>query len=715
MNSDNSQFNYNISLRVKILIFLCLVGIITLLFPRGESLEFRLDAGSIWLQDDLIADRSFPILKDATTYSEEIKLARKSVFPIFQKLPVNHESVNDSVKKYSEIIFSEKKIPNYIVFLSNSSKNAITKSESKKKLAAQFHDLVNKELQYFRNKDIINISFNELNNDTLAVRDRKFDLLKNKTLFWDKNKIRDKLLSDISTIFPNNPELTIAAVEYVYYFIPTNYAYDKSLTEKEIKERELKVSRNQGIVDENEKIVSKHEKITPEIKRKIESYRISKSKESTISGTAKQILGKFVHVAAILTLFVIYIFLFRKKLYNNNLHLIMISLIIIFVSVLAYLISSIDVQYPIRFLIIVPVASMLFTILFDSRLGFYGTVVTALLVGGIRGNDYPFTIISVFAGALAVYTVRDIKNRRQIFRSFVYIMLGYLLSILAFGLERYDDINNIMLEVSIASINALFSPILTYGLTIFFEKFFGITTDLTYLELTDFNCDLLKTLQANSPGTFMHSLALGSMVEIGAEAVGANPLLARVGAYYHDIGKTMNPEYFIENQTGSNNIHETLTPEASRDIIIDHVKKGVQIAKFNKLPESVIDFIPMHHGTMVVKFFYEKAKELYGENVNIDDYRYLGPKPNTKETAILMLADACESTVRSMKNADRTRIENVVSNIFKQRLDDGQLNESTLTFKDLIIIKEKFILFLLSQFHTRIKYPMQDQMENTKV
>ena len=247
---------------------------------------------------------------------------------------------------------------------------------------------------------------------------------------------------------------------------------------------------------------------------------------------------------------------------------------------------------------------------------------------------------------------------------------------------------------------------------IFFEKIFKITTDLTLLELSNFDRPLLKDLARKAPGTFNHSMTMGTLAEAAAEIVGANPLLARVGAYYHDIGKTIYPQNFVENQLDSQNVHENLSPEESVSIIAKHVVEGINLAKDLDLPQEIIDFIPMHHGTMVMSFFYEKAKKLYGEEkVNIEDYKYPGPKPNSKETAIIMLADGCESAVRSIDEPDPTKVENLISKIIKTRVDDGQLDDSPITFSDISKIKEAFIGILLGQHHRRIRYPKQDEME----
>jgi putative nucleotidyltransferase with HDIG domain len=355
---------------------------------------------------------------------------------------------------------------------------------------------------------------------------------------------------------------------------------------------------------------------------------------------------------------------------------------------------------------------MIFTIVFDSRVGFYLTVILSLIIGALRGNDYTFMAMNFIAGGLSVYTVRDIKNRTQIFRSFLYILVGYTASILAFGLERFAPIDSMLIELAFAASNALISPVLTYGLLIFFERLFNITTDLTLLEFSNFDRPLLRDLARKAPGTFNHSMTMGTIAEAAAESIGAHALLTRVGAYYHDIGKIILPQNFVENQLNNQNVHENLPPEESAALILKHVNEGIELAKQNKLPQELIDFIPMHHGTTTSTYFYEKAKNLYGEDkVSINDYKYPGPKPNTKETAIVMLADGCESAVRSITDPDAQKVENMINNIFNSRLKEGQLDEAPITFKDITKMKEAFLSILISQHHRRIKYPKQEEVE----
>jgi putative nucleotidyltransferase with HDIG domain len=380
------------------------------------------------------------------------------------------------------------------------------------------------------------------------------------------------------------------------------------------------------------------------------------------------------------------------------------SIILILISFFAFISLKVEVDLPVEYLIFVPVASMLVTIIFDSRLGFYVTVVTSLIIGGIRGNDYTIATANIVAGALAVYSVRDIKNRSQIFRSLLFILLGYLASILAFGFERYSSFNVMSNEAIFALANSIISPVLTYGILIFFERIFNVTTDLTLVELADFNNPLLQELRIKAPGTFHHSVNISIMAESAAKAIGANTILTKVGALYHDIGKIVEPNYFIENIRDEKSEHEDLDPEQSAQIILNHVEEGIELAKKYNLPDEIINFIPEHHGTTQVQYFLTIAKKL-GRKVDEDMFRYPGPKPKSKETAIVMLADAVESMSRNLEVVNESILDELIEDVIRKRFEEGQLNDSNLTLKDLTLIKQSFIQTLLGIYHQRIEYP----------
>ena len=719
--------NLRSSLRVKFVIIFITALLIVLMFPRGESIESEVTVGSVWVHEDLISSTTFEILKDQKTYENEKNQAAKTILPIFFRDISLEKLYLDSLKGSNLFLSKElsksNNAQNSTKLLSDGSYSTLYKFTHKQKpftgsrisSIIQVFSNASQILNKIYQRGLLSVSYKDIPRDSIALRDGKFENAFPKTNYLDRNSVNNFIQFYLNGNVGSDTELNVAIEEYIANFIKPNLVFSRQLTDAAVQNAKDKIPPNVGIVNENERIVAKHDRITPEVKLKIGSYKIAKGQETGYWERFSQNFGKFLHILIVLLPFIIYIVLFRKRIYGDNLKIILIACIILFISFLTFLIYQLDVPSPVEFLVLVPVASMLLTIIFDSRVGFYGTVIISLIVGGLRGNDYAFALTNIIAGGLAAFTVRDIKNRTQIFRSFLYIFIGYALSIIAFGFERFDSFNQLLSSFAFAISNALISPVLTYGLIIFVERIFKITTDLTLLELTDFNQPLLKELAKSAPGTFNHSINMGTLVETSAEAIGANSTLARVGAYYHDIGKTIDPESFVENQIDTKNIHEHLSPERSVKLILDHVKKGIELGQNYSLPKEVIDFIPMHHGTMIISYFYEKAKELYGEaKVDLNDYRYPGPKPNTKETAVVMLADACESTVRSLNDADSQKIENVINNLINSRIDDGQLDEAPLTFKDIKQIKESFLSILVGHQHKRIRYPKQEEMENTK-
>jgi hypothetical protein len=713
------------NIKLKILLGVFTVLLIVLMFPKGESIESEVSIGSIWIHDDLIASFSFPIYKDQPAYKKELREAAALVLPVFVKDDNIVKKINDSIASYNSFLLlsldhspsgESGNNPTFLGSRSFSELNVLRKQEKSGIISKRINLNVffSTARQILANVYNIPVLSNPPNNklfDSISVRTGSVDKIETVNHCISLNQAKDKIIENLDNLNFSDG-FKSALVEYTTHFIFPNLVYDPALTREEIQHAQGNVFKYLGIVNENERIIGKHDRITKDDWLKIDSYKKAKGEKIGNEGFFLQSVGKFIHISFLLTIFVIYLFLFRKKIFHDNGKLLLMASTLLLLAFITFLTNMLSLPVPMSFFIFIPAASMLMTIIFDSRIGFYTTIIFSLVIGALRGNDYSFAAMNIFAGALSVFTVRDIKNRSQIFRSFLFIFLGYIIAIFAFGLEQFASPQTLLIEISFAAINAFISPVLTYGLLIFFERIFNITTDLTLLELSNFESPLLKELARKAPGSFNHSMTVGTLAETAAERIGANPLLARVGAYYHDIGKTITPQNFVENQLNNQNVHEGLTPEESVNVIIRHVNEGIGLAMENKVPHEIINFIPMHHGTSVISYFYDKAKKLYGtENVNINDYCYPGPKPDSKETAIVMLADSCESAVRSIDNPDRTKVENVIDTIIKDRISSGQLNDAPVTFSDIPKIKESFITILIGQHHKRIKYPKQEEME----
>jgi putative nucleotidyltransferase with HDIG domain len=718
---------------VKFFIALITVILITAMFPKYETIETDYVVGMVWSKEDLIASFSFPIYKSESVYKKEVESAREQVFPVFD---INSAKTNESnwldslstellriekIVDYSLSMEKEKTLPEEKRTLSEQGINNL-KSELKVTFTeAEWNSLqtvLNSQssIDAFRKKIIQ--SLNQVSDKKIIdlpknrITSRKISYIKNRVEETiDLGEVRDiseveKILNNDFSSFYKNQELAGASYKIARMFVYADYLYNESETQKILNAVTEAVPKTFGLVRENERIVSKHEPINGATMLKLESYKRVRNEQMGSQDFYLQQLGRFLFVSLMVFLLGIFLYKMRQHIFEDNMKLILISTILLLQCVFSYVSLQLKISFPIEYLVFVPVAAMLLTIIFDSRVAVYVVIVVCVLVSAVRGGDYDILVPNFCASVLVVYSVRDIKNRSQIFVSMIYILIGYVAAILAVGLERYDDFNMIKSQLYAATLNAILSPILAYGLLIFYERVFRVATDLVFLELSDFNNPLLRDLSSKAPGTFHHSIIMGNLSEQAAKEIGANQILARVGCYYHDIGKIVNPDYFVENQMDSNK-HEELNPSLSAKMIIAHVKNGIKLAEKYRLPREIINFIPMHHGTNLVSYFYEKARTEEGEIDTTHEYiyRYPGPKPQTKETGIVMLADSVEAATRSIEDPTPAKLETQISEIIRARFLDGELDECDLTLKDLIKIRQSFLKTIVGIHHHRIKYP----------
>lgn len=527
-----------------------------------------------------------------------------------------------------------------------------------------------------------------------------------------------------------SPTLVNAAYDIVIAFLKPNLIYQKEITEKRQSEAIAKVPISKGVVLENEKIVDANMRITPEVSQKIESLAKERARQINIHGNWRQSLpfigdplifiGQICIVAVIFVFFVTFLFAYRTDFITNPKKVLLIG--IIFVLQAAFAAVFVNRFNISEYTIPITLAAMSLTIMFDSRTAFIGTAAICLIVGAQIGGNLNFTITSIFVSTFAIYSVRKLRKRSQIFRSIIFIVLGYSFAIVITEMLKFSVWKDILNDIFFASINGIFAPFLTYGIIGLLENIFGITTDLSLLELADFNQPLLKLLSREATGTFTHCVTVGNLAEAAADTIGANALLARVGSYYHDIGKITKPEYFIENQAFDYNRHDKLTPNLSAIIILNHVKEGLRLAAEYKLPQAIQDFIPSHHGTTRVEYFYTKALKKAGDpaEINDADFRYPGPKPRTKETGIVMICETIEAVCRSLEKPTMANIEKVVDSIIERRLKEGQFDECPLTLADLKKIKGDLkdgtgiLPILRGIHHLRVEYPGQENLTKSE-
>ncbi len=524
----------------------------------------------------------------------------------------------------------------------------------------------------------------------------------------------------------NSPNLINATYDIVIAFLKPNLIYQKETTEKRQAEAIAKVPLSKGVVLENEKIVDANMRITPEVYQKIESLAKERARQVNIHGNWRRslpVIGDpviFVEqisiVAIIFTFFTAFLFAYRIDFITNPKKIMLIGIIFILQAAFASVfVNRFNLS---EYFIPITLAAMSLTIMFDSRTAFIGTITISLLVGAQIGGNLSFVFTSIFASTFAIYSVRKLRKRSQVFQSIIFIILGYCFAITITEMLKFSAWQDILNDLLYASINGIFAPIMAYGIIGLLENVFGVTTDLSLLELADFNQPLLKLLSREATGTFTHCVTVGNLAEAAADTIGANALLARVGSYYHDIGKLTKPEYFIENQAFDYNRHDKLTPNLSAIIILNHVKEGLRLATEYKLPQAIQDFIPSHHGTTRVEYFYNKALENAEDptDINDSDFRYPGPKPRTKETGIVMICETIEAVCRSLEKPTMATIEKVVDSVIERRLKEGQFDECPLTLAELKKIKGDLktgtgiLPILRGIHHIRVEYPGQENL-----
>jgi hypothetical protein len=364
----------------------------------------------------------------------------------------------------------------------------------------------------------------------------------------------------------------------------------------------------------------------------------------------------------------------------------------------------------------VAIGVILIAVLFNSATAIVMSIIFPVLVALVTANDFRYMLVALFAGLIAAYSVRQVSRRSDLTRAGFYVaavnvatVIGLFLLAGAFRLE-YDFLREFSVGILAGITNGLFSAVMAIGLLPYLESGFGLTTAVTLLELANPNHPLLKKLLMEAPGTYHHSLVVANLAEAAAEATGADPLLARVGAFYHDVGKLKRPYFFIENQLGENP-HEKISPNLSTLIITSHIKDGLELSRKGKLPNIIQEIICQHHGNSLVSYFYHQASEKcldHRENLSEDNFRYEGPLPQSKEAAIILLADSVEAAARAMPKPIGGRIESVVRKIVREKLNDGQLDQSDLTLKDLDVISSTFVRILSGIYHNRIEYPEKE-------
>lgn len=557
-----------------------------------------------------------------------------------------------------------------------------------------------------------NVSLPESRNKSVLLRKGDRDAILGRDRVLHVATANGLLLTSLNRLTASVP----LDVEYLYqigrsFIIPNlivnSDEYNRRLEAELGRIQKIKETVNQGdiIIRSGRKVSRRQEMILKEM------ARIQRG-QAAERGWLVPLLPVFARILLVLASFtLLYLFLrfFRREIFASNVKLFAILMVFGLQLFLINLVNGWGLSlylFPVAFL------PVMVTILFDSEVGVMVTIVLALLLGMMHRFDFTITLMTVVVGMVAIFVSREVRKRSHFFRIMFLTSLAYAAVIALIENLKMNSGAEILTDMEYGLINGVVSLFIVIGALPLFESLFSITTDITLLELSDMNQPLLRRLALEAPGTYHHSMVVGNLSEAAADEIGANSLLARVGAYYHDIGKIAIPEYFVENQLGIKSKHEMLTPSMSSIILTSHVKKGRTLGEMNDIPDDVLNFIEEHHGTMVMTYFYNKALEEEGaENVSIDKFRYPGPRPQIRETGIAMLADAVEAASRTLEDPTPSRINGLIQRIIDDRFKSGELDECPLTLRDLARIKEAFVQILIGIFHHRIDYPKKDEVE----
>ncbi|WP_103068481.1 HD family phosphohydrolase [Aquimarina sediminis] len=664
----------------RIFLFICTTALIVYLFPKGGIFKYEFTKGKPWQYENLYAPFDFAIAKTDVEIEEEKKRIKDNVIPYFEYDSIIANTAKDAY---------DNAFANYLKFLNQSSSRDQAKLFGRILLNDIYRYGVLQETYSYDDKRQI---FLNKGNTAEAIVYRQIltpnALTRTINTRIDKSEYA-KFKSDFVALF--------------YDLVKPNVRLNEKLTEGTLEIELEKVLTTRGGVSKGSRIIAKGEVVEGD---KLQILNSLKAEYESQVWSDKNfywiVLGYCLLVSLALMMLLLFIRKYRPDIYDNNTQVTFIFFNVLFLV----LITTLVVKYRSDYIYVVPlcILPLILKAFFDSRLGLFTHVITVLILGFVVPNSYEYTFLQIIAGIVTILTISESFKRANLFISVGQITGIYILAYIAFHVIHEGSISNIdWVTVGLFVISG-FATLIVHPLIYAYEKIFGLISDVSLLELSDTNSALLKDLSNKAPGTFHHSLNVANIAEAAANEIGANAMLVRVGALYHDIGKMANPTYFTENQSASGNAHDVLSPKESAKIIINHVIRGIEIAKKHNLPDRVIDFIRTHHGTSTVYYFYSKEKES-NENVNIEDFQYPGPKPFSKETAILMMSDSVEAASKSLKNPTSSLIDSFVEKIVSKQMDDNQFLNANITFKEIQQIKKVFKRKLTNIYHLRIEYP----------
>ena len=693
----------------RILLYLAAAVILFFLFPSAGKFKYEYQKGRPWMHETLIAPFDFPIYKT----QQEIEQERDSIMQLFS--PYFQLDTSIAYQQSARLDSSFKKIFSQAV--TKMVEEKLVPSYLKQELLMQENDFraaVLHSLRSIYNQGIVS-----------SVEWNKNQFKQSKTIQIIRNNVSSQvalnsLYAEVSAYRflignvreqPGLKAYSADQTEQLLHFmnlneyITGNLFYDARKTELERKSLVSNISLTEGMVLEGERIISKGEIVSDEKFKILESLRIEYNQRVGITGhKILLLLGQF--ILSILSVLMIFLFLqsFRKEVFGNQLKTLFILFIILFMSALTRLVIS----YSQLSVYVIPFAliAIIVKTFYDSRIALFILITTLFITAFWVPNAFEFVFMNFVAGIVAIFSLSNQYRRGKLFITSVLVLLAYTVVFAGISLLEEGRWSSVSWgELFWFTGNSLLL-LSAYPLMFIFEKTFGFLSDASLTELSDTNQPLLRQLAELAPGTFQHSLQVANLAEDAVRHIGGNALLVRTGALYHDIGKMENPLYFIENQTPGTNIHEHFDAAESARIVISHVENGLLLARKNGLPEQISDFISTHHGTTLARYFYYTWLKNNKEESNSEHlFRYPGPRPFSKETAVVMMADAVEAASRSLTKVDESSLTALVNEIIDQQMHEEQFNDADITFKDITTIKNVFIQRLRNIYHARIAYP----------
>lgn len=688
METTNESNSKIVQWLVRTIVFIVAVVLLAYFFPQQGEKSFVFQEGRPWAYSLLTAPFDIPIYKDEARLAYERDSLMNDVRPIFYKdNTITTDMLNgfeSELNALSEATLSNKDKKNFVDALFNIYNHGIIAMEQYKGL---------------KERNITQISIRE--NNIAKKRDTED--------FYSPKRAYEEMI----TQFSNDYQRHILQTCNINKYITANVVYDSITTIKVRDEYLQKIALSDGMVQAGERIVDRGEIITPEIYRILTSYEIMLAKQNTHDSYHKHytLAGKVLVFGCIIAFLYAFMAFFRRRMWSNNRALMLIMLLTTIVSIAAFVASTRG--FNAIFLVPVTIVPIIIVTFFDSRTAMYVHLITTIICSFAAADPMLYIFLQIVAGMAVIDSLNNLSKRSQLFRCTVIVFAVYAFTYAGYTLFTEGDITKVsvymLINLGINSVLLLFSYLLIY----IFERMFGFLSSVTLVELSDINSPLLQKLSEEAPGTFQHVMQVSNLAAAAANHVRSNAQLVRTGALYHDIGKLSNPAFFTENQSGAESPHKNLDLMESARIIISHVDEGIKMAQKYGLPLQVQEFIATHHGHGKAKYFYNTyCNQHPGEEVDESKFTYPGHNPQTKETGIMMMADAVEAASRSLKEYNRESISRLVNNIIDTQISEGLLKETPLSFRDVETIKETFIDKLMTIYHTRIAYPTLNKQQS---